>query len=203
MKATKYVLAAALLAGSVAAHAVTIFSDNFDNETPGLNRTPSNFALLSGSVDIIGSGPNGSSNDVLPGNGYYIDLDGSTGQGGTLQIEFTLQPGTTYVASFDLAGSQRGDSNAVTVDFGSQSAMYTLASGDPFKTFQLSFTPAANANPQISYALRFSDGGNDSVGALLDNVSVTTAVPEPASVALMLSGLGVVGWAGRRRNRRA
>ena len=49
-------------------------------------------------------------------------------------------------------------------------------------------------------------GGLDENGASkgfdLDAVAIT-AVPEPSTYALMLAGLGVIGWLGRRRQRHA
>ncbi|MYM95726.1 FxDxF family PEP-CTERM protein [Duganella vulcania] len=42
-------------------------------------------------------------------------------------------------------------------------------------------------------------GTSDSYGTSLDNVSLTTAVPEPETYAMMLAGLGLVGVVARRR----
>ena len=39
------------------------------------------------------------------------------------------------------------------------------------------------------------------VGVVVDNLSVAVPVPEPQTYALMLGGLGVVGWLARRRRR--
>jgi len=50
--------------------------------------------------------------------------------------------------------------------------------------------------------LSFQDMSFDNVGALLDRVKITTQVsqvPEPASGALLLAGLGTIGFAARRR----
>ena len=42
-------------------------------------------------------------------------------------------------------------------------------------------------------------GTSDSYGSSLDNVSLTTAVPEPETYAMLLAGLGLVGVVARRR----
>ncbi len=44
-----------------------------------------------------------------------------------------------------------------------------------------------------------ASGTSDSYGTSLDNVSLTSAVPEPETYAMMLAGLGLVGFAARRR----
>jgi hypothetical protein len=61
-----------------------------------------------GSVDLIGA--NGSF-DFFPGNGHYVDLDGSTGDGhnpaGQLTSVLSFGPGS-YTLSFSLGGNHRG-----------------------------------------------------------------------------------------------
>lgn len=44
-----------------------------------------------------------------------------------------------------------------------------------------------------------ASGISDSIGGSLDNVSLTSAVPEPATIASMLLGLGMMGFTLRRR----
>jgi hypothetical protein len=188
--------ATALLGSALAAQAnTTVFSDNFDANAPALNAAPSGWTVSNGTVDIIGSG---SGFDFLPGNGKYIDLDGSTNQPGLLAQSFVLTAGTAYTASFQLAGNQRNNTpESVTVDFGSSSTTISLPMAAGFTTYTLGFTPTTTA----SYALRFLNTGNDNQGMLLDNISIT-AVPEPGTWALMLAGLLATSALARRRQAR-
>ena len=182
----------------IASYATTVFSDNFNADTVGLNKATFNggWTVASGTVDVIGLGLF----DFLPGNGNYVDLDGSSGLSGTFDNQIPLAALTNYTLSFDLAGSQRGDSNTVNVIFGTTSQSYTLASSDPFSTYMLSFTTNGAANYQIF----FNNNGGDNIGALLDNVNVSTGVsevPVPAALPLMASALGVFGLSRKRKIR--
>jgi hypothetical protein len=189
----------ALLAGLTcagASHAVTVFSDNFDANPVGLNAVPAGWSVSGGTVDIIGLGLF----DLLPGNGAYIDLDGSTGASGLLSIGLNLAAGVEYTATFDLAGSQRGTAETGTASFGTAALSYVLDSSDPFTPFQFSFTPSTSG----TFTLSFQNAGGDNLGALLDNVTVTSEgtpspIPEPQTYALMLAGLALVAGAARRR----
>lgn len=183
----------ALSAFTSGAQAAVLFSDNFDSNATSLNAVPAGWTVSNGTVDIIGNG----FFDFYPGNGAYIDLDGSTNDAGELSQSFSLTGGVTYNASFTLGGSTRGDSNIVDVSFGSASQSFALASDDPLALFILGFTPAADG----SYALTFANQGGDALGAILLDVGITHAIPEPETYALMLAGLGMLGMIGRRRQK--
>ncbi|MDE2388323.1 MAG: DUF642 domain-containing protein [Betaproteobacteria bacterium] len=190
----KIALALALALSPALSHAaVTIFSDNFDTDALALNQTTFNggWTVSGGTVDLIG---NPGFFDFLPGNGRYVDLDGSTNQAGEFHKNLTLTAGVQYTLSFDLAGSQRGSNENVNINFGSSIGNLTVNSSDPFAAHTLLFTPGATG----SYSVIFQNSGGDNVGALLDNVSVT-AVPEPETYAMLLTGLGLLGFAARRR----
>ncbi|HOY69753.1 MAG TPA: FxDxF family PEP-CTERM protein [Methylotenera sp.] len=190
----KLILAATILALPALSHAA-VFTDNFDGDTLALNQTTflGGWTVSSGTVDLIGQP---GFFEFFPGNGRYVDLDGSTRDAGLFDKQLALAASTQYILSFDLAGSQRADTNIVDVIFGTSSQTFTLASADPFATYTMSFTTNAAANYQISFQNSGTPG--DNIGALLDNVSVT-AVPEPETYALMLAGLGLVGFAARRK----
>lgn len=174
----------ALLTVAAAARAdITSLTDNFDSEPGGQNYDQfANWNVTGGSVDLL---------DFGLGQGLSVDLDGSSTGPGLLSTKEAFAPGT-YNLSFDLAGSQRGDTNDVTVTFGSYSTVLTRDGSDPFST--VSATVTLNSSAMLS----FQNGGNDYVGALLDNVKVQ-AVPEPTSLAAL--GLGGLAFL-RRRNRR-
>ncbi len=198
----KILCAAAILATLSAGQAfaaTVVLSDNFNADGPGvLNWTgDATFVPTSppGSVDLIGSP--GSFWDLLPGHGYYVDLDGTTGSGnnpsGQLTSVLAFGPGS-YTLSFDLAGNNRGyGSQTTTVSLGGFSTTLTPVNSDPFITHTYSFTTASAGQ------LMFTESGpSNQQGNLLDNVSLT-AVPEPATWAMMMTGLFGLGAVLRRR----
>ena len=197
MKFKQLAAVTTLLLGSPLAYAASpVFSDNFDSYAANqLNWTPpasSGWTVSDGTVDLVGAG----GTDLVPGHGSYVDLDGSTLNSGLFSNSVNLIGGTTYILSFDLAGSHRGSAETVNVNFGSTDASYSLDSTDPFSTFALNFTPGSDG----SYSLGYLNVGGDNVGILLDNVSVS-AVPEPETYAMLLAGLSLVGFMSRHRRK--
>jgi len=199
LKSTIIATATAVVFAAPASAAVTVFSDNFDSYSPlALNWTPplaSGWTVSSGTVDLIGIG---GPHDILPGNGNYIDLDGSTADSGVFANSVNLTGGVTYTLSFDLAGSQRGSTETANVNFGTATASFTLNSSDPLTAHSLNFTPSASG----IYSFSYENLGGDNIGLLLDNVSVS-AVPEPETYAMLLAGLGMLGFMLRSRKANA
>jgi hypothetical protein len=204
----KLLVAAAAFAGFItsghSSFAGIVLQDNFDSDSPGVLNWPGDSVFTStgapGSVDLI---PVGSDFDFHPGNGFYVDLDGSTGNGhnpaGQLTSAATFGPGN-YVLTFTLGGNDRGaPSQTTVVTLGGQTlGSFDLASGDPFITRTISFSVIGGGG-----SLQFTENGpSDQQGNLLDNV-VLTAVPEASTWAMMLLGfLGVGFMAYRRKNQR-
>ncbi|MBX9605910.1 MAG: PEP-CTERM sorting domain-containing protein [Gammaproteobacteria bacterium] len=182
-----------------AVHAVPLFSDSFDSEVQGLNQSLDNWTVTDGTIDVVGTG----FFNFYPGNGNYLDLDGSTGNAGiiTTNVAFNLLPGL-YTLSFQLGGNARnGGTDSVTVSLGSVfNEVFTLAGNAGLQNITRSFSLASAAG---TAALSFNHAGGDNVGLLLDDVlldfsRVSTAVPEPSSMAL----LSVAGLLAARRGRR-
>ena len=118
--------------------------------------------------------------------------------------------GSTYTVAFDLAANfYSGDLiKSVLVTAPSFSQVYTFNSagraalnmGWVTQTFQFVATGASST-------VSFDSQTNSAFGAALDNVRVsvdgtTAPIPEPETYALMLAGLGVMGFAVRRRKGR-
>ena len=196
MKLLPGILFVAALASGANAQ-VPIFQDDFDSQTLGLNRAPVNWQVDGGTVDIIGESLSGDRfYDFLPGNGIYIDLDGTSQNAGRLFHTRLLQTGVPYRINFELAGNQRdaGSLDVVTVTLDNQSQTFQLGWNQPFTSFEMVVTPVS---PQL-HTLSFENTGGDNIGALLDRVSITL-IPEPSTYALMLAGLGIFGFNASRR----
>jgi hypothetical protein len=184
------VLAAALSA--VPAAAAPLFSDNFDGEALGLNTTLDNWTVSDGTIDVIGSIPTNSFN-FYPGNGNYVDLDGSSRNAGTITTNtvFSFAAGT-YTLTFELGGSTRGDTNTVNVTLGGIFAeSFTLASGAGLQLVTRTITLNSAMG---SGALSFAHDGGDNLGLILDDVTLDYArpdvgVPAPLAASLLLAGL--------------
>jgi hypothetical protein len=149
------------------------------------------------SVDLIGTG---GSFDFYPGNGNYVDLDGSTGSGnnpaGIVKSIATFAAGQ-YSLTFDLGGNARGaPAQTTTIQLGSFIDNIMLNSGAPFTLVTLNFTTNGGT-------LMFTDQGpSDQQGNILDNVTLTST-PLPAALPLFTGGLGLLGMFSRRRKQKA
>ncbi len=199
------------------AHAA-ILSENFDELAPGgLNLTTAGaFTAQFGNVDAVGEEYlNGIC--AAPEANICIDLDGNT-QGGLITDLGTLTPGTYYL-SFDLIGSDGlggysgrdiTTTTAVTLGVSSCSAVSssTCVYAVPFTLAGIDTTDGIVTNAVITitttgtYYLAFASETPGTNGALLDNVSFSSTVPEPSTFVLLGSALLGIGGLRRLRAKR-
>lgn len=151
-----------------------------------------NWTIGGTSVDVI----NGSYGAIT---GNSIDMLGTPGPG-SLSQGFTTIAGQNYKLSFDLsANGDGGDSKALIVTVGM----------DPAHTFDYTYVGDMNnhvtetfyyhATTSGTATLAFTSAASGYSGAVIDNVMVTTAVPEPETYAMLLAGLGMIGFIARRK----
>lgn len=195
----KFILASAFVLGStVSSNAVVLFSDNFDSNAHAFNATPTGWTLDYGSVDIIGT-------PDFPwyGPGAYIDMNGTTGESGGIYTNaiFNFLAGKTYTVSFDYGNNKNSAGGSLEgLVFGTplyNSLVTSTAAISSLLAVSFSFTPTID----FASALYFNGFGafdGDNGGLILDNVSLSV-VPVPAALPLLAAGLGVLGFAGRRR----
>ncbi|RFP18348.1 MULTISPECIES: choice-of-anchor C family PEP-CTERM protein [unclassified Duganella] len=169
--------------------AANAFSGNFITLGSGLD----GWVINSGSVDLI-------NNYWQPASGSYsLDLNGSGT--GTISQSFATTVGATYNVSFSMAGNHDGGGDkTITVGVTDpHSFSFALAGSSHaamgWQTEGFSFV-ATSTQSTLTFA---GNDANSYYGAALDNVSVTAAVPEPETYAMLLAGLGLVGAIARRR----
>ncbi|MGX4770550.1 hypothetical protein ACWAUC_12220 [Bradyrhizobium guangdongense] len=187
------------------AQAAVVLSENFNSVPQGLNASTvgSNFSVTQGTVDVIGAG--GSFN-FYPGNGSYLDLDGSSFQLGT--ISSAVFGSGTYTLSFDFGAYTYGHGyitenlHFALADFSQTLTPIVDSSVTPGASLQhysVTFTTTQAGELTFSALNPFNPGVGTNVGPILDNV-VLTAVPEASTWAMMIVGFLSVGLLAYRRS---
>jgi hypothetical protein len=154
----------------------TAFSENFDSLKPELSVVEAGaFQTLNGTtVEVVGAGLFGELCSA-PESGNCVDMGGTGGNAqGVLQTvnPIDLRPGVTYKLSFQLIGSQRGNTTSTTATFGPYQQTFVLNAGDK-KSGIVNNAPVTVSEPQ-SVNLTFTNNTKTEEGALLDNVRVTS-----------------------------
>ncbi len=201
----RFLAAVAALTVTVPAHAAILLTDGFEAETPATPQsTLTNFNVTSPTIDIVETP--GFGIFCSGGAGKCLDLDGSPGLGGIItKGSWAFGAGDVFTLSFAASGNQRGPSafedsfsagflidGATEVNFDGP----VLAFDAPFSTYTYNY--AATGSGTLQAYIRARAAGTDNVGIVIDDVSLS-AVPEPATWAMMIVGFGVIGFSARRR----
>lgn len=146
------------------------------------------WSVTSGNVDVVAA----SFAPSNPSSGQWLDLVGFND--GTITQTFATTSGATYLLTFLYGNNPGGSPRSANVSVGNFAGTITSNTGLNYNSFSQLFT-ATGSSTTLTFA---SFGGSGNAGIALDNVAVT-AVPEPASWAMMILGFGLVGGAMRRR----
>ena len=146
-----------------------VFHDDIDSENDGDGVANyedwDNWNVTEGCVDLHGPG----ATNPLPGNGVYLDLDGSCLEAGTMESKnsFTLDAGD-YVLEFVMAGNNQAEqSDEVVISVGGAlNRTVTLPWDAPFAIRSYPFTVPSGTSAKI----RLAHAGGDDQGILIDAV---------------------------------
>jgi hypothetical protein len=180
-------------------------------------------------VDVVSSTNPYGITVVPPAMGNVLDLDGTPGPGWIYSnSSFNFNAGDLVTLSFDVGGSQRssGDDYFATGFYMDHTlasdvsgtglidlSVLNVGSGEVATAVNI---PGATSPLFVSSSISFRALGSgstslgvyttsaDNIGPLLDNVrlDITSAVPEPATWALMILGFGAIGGMMRGSSRR-
>lgn len=143
-----------------------------------------NYIAMDADVLFRGTGLSQTITGLVPGHQYKLSFDFGSAQ------EYTITGVTTEQIEATL-GTQSFDTNTLT----------TPSQGyDPFQSE--SFTYTATSSSEVLNFLAIGGPSGEPPYSLIADPTLS-AVPEPASATLLLSGIAGLGWLRRRRARKA
>lgn len=149
--------------------AAQIFTDDIDAENGGVGQlnydTWAQWNVVEGCVDLHGPG----SLNPLPGNGVYIDMDGSCANAGTMETKTTFDlPVGDYTLEFLMAGnSQVAGVDTLDVSVGSVMAERIILDWEaPLALMSYDFSVGSDTSGKI----HLEHLGGDEQGILIDAV---------------------------------
>ena len=127
----------------------------------------------------------------------FVELDTNQNSSISQTIKTTL--GQTYNLSFWYAprAGVAADSNGIDVLWNGTSILTSPLTGTSSNWVQQ--TLAVTGTGGLDKLSFLAVGNSDSYGGSIDMVSLTAAVPEPETYAMLLAGLGLMGTVARRR----
>lgn len=173
--------------------------------------TAAHAALSATGVSCSGQGT------ALTGLASFVDCSGAwsgnnSNQFGAVQSQVLADWNLTITGSTDVTGGNAGSSG--TLHFANETGLFVVAlkAGDAFSLYEFNGASVPGGMSSLNFdtlGVGFFSGGNHPVEHFgqglshADVYSVSTVVPEPATPALMLAGLGVLGVVMSRRKTRA
>lgn len=129
------------------------------------------------------------------GNSFIAQcISTTTGQHYTLSLAYSARPGTASLAAHTNDILVMWDAKPVTV-----LSAVNATSENLWKTYTFDLVGTNGHSSVLSF---WALGKSDSYGGSLDNVSLTSAVPEPGTYGMMLAGLGAVVLIALRKSRK-
>ena len=184
----KFVAALFALGTAGAANAAVIVSEDFEAGT-GV------FTLTGNAYLADGAAYNPCCGTPVDDTNTFVAFGGGNQPSGIASASFNTVLGSTYTVTFDF-GALGAGSEPLTFTVAGETFTYNPgAANNPigFTTTSFTFTGTGAATSLI-----VTSGGVDNVDAIIDNISIAGAVPEPGVWAMLILGFGVVGGALRR-----
>jgi hypothetical protein len=181
------------LAGQASAGTNIVANPGFDLDSPGPGVAPLDWTLnqaTSGRDFFVGPGPT-----FGPFSAPNSANFGAVGSQDDIlsQVLFTV-PGDTYTISFELAHDSTNSANDFNAWWGTTNLL-NLVNAPAFGYTLYTFTEVGTPGPLTVLSFH---GRENPAWYLLDDVSVTTTIPEASTWAMMVLGFAGLGFAGFR-----